>query len=292
MGIWSSHLYGNDTTTDVRDSYQELIYETLDIKKAYVELMKEYDEYLGTNEEALVWYAIADLQWRYGRLMPEVKEKALYWIENDGGVDLWEENPNGAKKFRNNIIKLRNKLLSPMPNPKRISNPNNFVHNPWNVGDVYAFQFVKDELSKHGLKGKYVVIKKIGDTKPEGSKKYPCSVIQVFNKVFDAIPTMEEVQNYDLLTFDAHERFEIDNKRPPIQRLIMELYKKNDFKPNRFFFIDNDKTSLKKIFPWNNWEVYAWGYYFEDYIIEHYVEWQKYNLMNENGKYFVTLNGE
>ena len=40
--FWSTSLYGNDITTDVRDSYQELIYETLDVEKSYYKLLEEY----------------------------------------------------------------------------------------------------------------------------------------------------------------------------------------------------------------------------------------------------------
>lgn len=289
MGIWSSHLYGNDTTTDVRDSYQELIYETLDIEKAYTKLMKEYDEYLGTDEEPLVWYAIADLQWRYGRLMPEVKDKAIYWIDNNGGVDLWEEDPKGAVNFRKNILKLKSKILSPMPKPKKIINPHNFVHNPWNVGDVYAFQFIKDEYACYGLKHKYVLLQKIGNTKPEGSKKYPCSVIQVFNKVFDEIPVLKEIQGLKPLNMDVHERFFFDDKRPPVLKLIMDMYKKSEYSPKRFIFIGNDIISGKTVFPWNDWEKYSWRY-LEDLVIECYIDWQNHTLKFVDGKYIVEKN--
>lgn len=33
------------------------------------------------EEEPLFWYALADTLWNYGRLTPEVKEKALYFLD-------------------------------------------------------------------------------------------------------------------------------------------------------------------------------------------------------------------
>lgn len=287
LGFWSTSLYGNDITTDVRDSYQELIYETLDVEKAYYKLLEDYSEYFGTEEEPLVWYAIADLQWKYGRIMPEVRDKAVYFIDNDGGIDLWEFNSKDRIKFKNNIYKLKDKLLSPMPKPKKITNPNNFVHNPWSVGDVYAFRFNKDELNHYGFKGKYVVLQKIGNTVPEGSEKYPNSVIQVYDKIFDEIPTLEEVKGLDLLNLDFPDRFLEDNSRPPIMKLIMGMYKKSDYVQKDFYFIGKEKIEGNTIYPWNSWEEYAWGFYLEDYIIERYIDWQKRKVKKIDNKYIV-----
>ncbi|MDD6709592.1 MAG: hypothetical protein PUE26_05480 [Ruminococcus sp.] len=39
--------------------------------------------------------------------MPEVKDKAVYFIDNDGGIDLWEFNSKSRIKFKNNIFKLK-----------------------------------------------------------------------------------------------------------------------------------------------------------------------------------------
>ena len=33
------------------------------------------------EEEPLFWFALADTQWNYGRLLPEVKEQALAWLD-------------------------------------------------------------------------------------------------------------------------------------------------------------------------------------------------------------------
>ena len=36
------------------------------------------------EEEPLFWFALADTQWNYGRLLPSVKEKALLFLSKEG----------------------------------------------------------------------------------------------------------------------------------------------------------------------------------------------------------------
>lgn len=84
MGAWSSTLYGNDTSCDVRDTYMGYLKEQMSNADAFQQIMQKFEEYMGGEEEPFFWYALADTQWRTGRLLPEVKKKALYWIEQTG----------------------------------------------------------------------------------------------------------------------------------------------------------------------------------------------------------------
>ena len=87
MGAWGTSLYANDSTCDVRGTYTKLLENQVGSQEAYEKTLEEYKEYIGDQDEPLFWYALAETQWRVGRLMPEVKEKALHWIENDGGME-------------------------------------------------------------------------------------------------------------------------------------------------------------------------------------------------------------
>ena len=80
MGTWSTQLYGNDTTSDVRDMYIECLRRTENDEDAYKMICDECYELIGTDEEALFWFALADTQWKYGRLMPSVKNNAINFI--------------------------------------------------------------------------------------------------------------------------------------------------------------------------------------------------------------------
>ncbi len=52
-----------------------------------------------TDEEALFWFALAHTEWKNGRLSLAVKEKALVWIEVNGGTELLERFEENKKTY-------------------------------------------------------------------------------------------------------------------------------------------------------------------------------------------------
>lgn len=46
MGTWSTALYGNDTTCDVKDSYEIILEKEIDDQKAFQQLTDEFTEVL------------------------------------------------------------------------------------------------------------------------------------------------------------------------------------------------------------------------------------------------------
>ena len=98
MGTWNAGLFSNDTTCDVKDTYMDLLKKQFSNQEAYQKTYDEYEELIGTDEEPLFWYALADTQWNVGRLMPEVKAIALKYIEKKGGIDLWEDSKQRCRR--------------------------------------------------------------------------------------------------------------------------------------------------------------------------------------------------
>ncbi|MCL2424888.1 MAG: hypothetical protein FWD05_00970 [Oscillospiraceae bacterium] len=206
MGTWSSSLYGNDTTCDVRDTYTEYLLEQLSNDEAFEKTMMDFEELIGDDDEPLFWYALAETQWKVGRLTSEVKEKAFEWIEKDGGVSLWEDSGASSAGWKKTLSKLKEKLESPMRREKKMEVVN---QNLWNIGDVYAYQFNTEESKATGKYGKYVLIQKMGEgikdeyykwKTPEELAKEPVRMsIHVFNKLFDEMPTAADIMDARLL---------------------------------------------------------------------------------------------
>ena len=97
MGAWGSSLYANDTTADIRDCYMKHLQNQLSNQEAYEKILEIFGGYIGdSDDEPLFWYALAETQWKTGRLMPEVKTKALEWVEKGGGLELCEESKTGG----------------------------------------------------------------------------------------------------------------------------------------------------------------------------------------------------
>ena len=83
MGTWGAGLYQNDISDDVKAEFQQLFNEQgMNAESITEKLLEEYKPLMGVKEEEpLFWFALAETQWRYGVLKPEVKQKALEWIK-------------------------------------------------------------------------------------------------------------------------------------------------------------------------------------------------------------------
>ena len=238
MGFWGSSLYANDTTSDVRDSYMNYLMDQLSDQEVYEKIMEKFAEYFeDEDEEPLVWYALAETQWKVGRLLPEVKEKALYWIEHNGGLEPWLDTPSKGKGWMKTLDKLREKLNSPMPERKNIRRPTPINTNPWNIYDVYAYQCHGKYAVKYGIEGKYIVLHKIGEDVP----RYGADItmrLQVFDKLFDAIPTLEQLKNVRILPLDSPKRVSLE-REPIWMNGLFVIPKKSHYPKKYLTYIGN-----------------------------------------------------
>ncbi|NLD47062.1 MAG: hypothetical protein GX660_07665 [Clostridiaceae bacterium] len=277
MGTWGTGLYANDSTCDVRDSYMQLLQEGLSNTEAYEKTLEKYREYIGDQDEPLFWFALAETQWRMGCLIPEVKEKALEWIENDGGLELWKESDGGGTGWKKTLQNLRLKLLTTMPPEKKIRIPQIVNNNLWNVNDVYAYQFNGEGSEKHGFKGKYMLIQKIG----EGMREFPRELamrIHVVDRVFDELPTLEDMDELRILPVDFPTRVSM-NKDPIWMSALIYMSKKTFYPAKYLTFIGNRKGPANNMI--NNREL-AWSH-IDTWLYEFHQLWNgiKYETIGE-----------
>ena len=164
MGTWGTKLYQDDITSDVREYYQDVIKKTKDGSLTTEKLLKAFSSELDDRDDApLVWFALADTQWDYGRLEDFVKEKALYYLEQGEDLFRWnDESPEDADKRKRILDKLKEKLLSPQPPEKKIAKTKHYCCQ-WKMGDVYAYPLVSDYAKEKGLEGRYFLFHKIDE---------------------------------------------------------------------------------------------------------------------------------
>lgn len=278
MGTWNAGLFSNDTTCDVKDTYIECLKQQLSNEEAYRKTYEEYEELIGTDEEPLFWYALADTQWNAGRLMPEVKDKALECIQNKGGLDFWEERPKGALKWQKTMQKLKEKIESPMPPEKKFPKPIVFKINPWNIGDVYAYQFHSKQATELGLSGKYILIQKLADIEYFENTIY--SVVQVFDRVFDSMPNLAMIEGVRILPLvDAAEvcgtSDNLADINPSLEwymKAIVNYYKIREYPRKYMTFIGNITISEINC-QWNSCTEFYWDE-LEDRLVDYYLSWQ------------------
>ena len=198
MGAWGPGIYQDDVALDIKGEYIKLLQEGKSTKEANQEIINNNADYF-TDEEDVVpaILALADIEWKYGRLDDIVKNDALKIIDQKIGIEPWQEDEKLYKKRLETLDKLKEKLESEMPPEKKVRVIKPCI-NKWKIGDVYAYRFESEEAKKRGLYGKYLLVIKVGET-----SWYPYHVIPVVWKKItkdNKIPkTEEEINNLDFL---------------------------------------------------------------------------------------------
>lgn len=277
MGFWGSSLYANDCTSDIRDTYIQFLEHRCSNEAAYQKTMEEFYDCLNTKEEPLFWYALADTQWELGRLMPEVKKKAMFWLEKNGGLDFWEGHAKGQIGWKKTLAKLTDRLNTPQPREKKIESPADFQYNPGNVGDVFAYQFHTAEAKKMGYLGKYILLQKIGVA--ENGRGLVCPHFFVIDVLFDEVPASISLTDLRLLPLDVPKRFMPSGRNADFPKLnmsaVLELYRKRNSPRKYMNFVGNFPViqcgSLHNCSGEFDWDSV------ETTLLYYHSEWQKYS---------------
>ena len=164
MGTWGTAIFSDDLASDIRNDYIALLQKDTTNEDATDQLMRKYQQSIGDADEGPVfWLALAAIQWKYGRLLPLVKDHALQVIDGETDLRRWAESPQELGKRRKVLEALRDQLLSPQPPLKKVRKP---VTVKAQIGDVfmmslpngqYAYaQFVYHDTGKHDSMGTMV----------------------------------------------------------------------------------------------------------------------------------------
>ena len=148
MGAWGDKLYENDTALDVKDQFEEQISLGKNAEDITQQLISDFDCEMDAPLSQLVfWLALADTQWNWGRLQPDVKDRALCCIK-----EYETENPAISAVQRNELDRLQSKLLSPQPHSKKPVKKR-IYRCKWKKGDVFAYKLESNLAKEVGLWG-------------------------------------------------------------------------------------------------------------------------------------------
>ena len=196
MGTWGTGLFDCDLTLDVKDDYLELIRKGMSNREA-VEFVKRrhVGTITGEEDEALLWYALADTQWNVGRLTEDVKKEAYHFLSQNENEDRWED-PNQREAWIKTCERLREKLLSPQPPEKKLRSTRSY-RCQWQFGDVFAYRMRSDFSKENGTFGKYILFRKVSEATWHPNHRIP--VVQLYNWVGDTLPSIEEVKQFKVV---------------------------------------------------------------------------------------------
>ena len=256
MGIWGFGLYQNDTSLDVKEEFEELYNAGKTAQEITDKLMADYKSILGNlDEEPLFWFALADTQWNLGVLLPVVKDKALYWINEENGIINCQAIDISINEQRKKVLDdLQAKLFSPQPSVKKTVNKRVYKCQ-WKLGDVFAYRLESDLAKERGLHGRYFLIQKVDEC-----VWYPGHIVPiVYVKITHDAKLPSNIEEYNQLeyvqtSFTKYEErfFPIDMRRP--QEDIAEKAKIN-YQVDEYGFLPEYRATLlntsKKVIPTN-----------------------------------------
>lgn len=222
MGAWGSGLYSDDVAEDIRGMYADKLHRGKNGDQASKEMIAEFEWAWDDEDDApAFWFALADTQWNYGRLQEEVKKQAMQYLDDPGSLERWEmENPKMAKKRKEVLDKLREKLNTPQPPEKKVSQYR-LYHCQWKLGDMYAYQLEGEYAGKRGLKGRYLLFHKVAEATWWPGHVIP--VVYVRLTADDQLPrTMEEAEKSEYIQIFFMNSKDSFNKRIIYEREKLE----------------------------------------------------------------------
>ena len=144
MGAWGTGFYSDDTTSDVRDTYLDLLRKRVPPEEAVAQMLEEWKPDRDEECGYLFWLTIALLQWEYGHLPQERREKALAILASGVDEARWAEvRPRDREKRREVMAKLEAKFRS---EPEKVKKLRPYTHKrlPWKVGDVLSLRLGRE----------------------------------------------------------------------------------------------------------------------------------------------------
>lgn len=196
MGSWGVGLYQNDTAIDVREYYVDQLHRGKNGEQITAEMLEVFSDCLNDKDEAPVfWLALADTQWKLGRLEEHVKQMALSCLDSDGILEPWEKQKDKQKR-QQVLLSVKNSILSPQP-PQKVIKQYKLYQCTWKIGDVFAYKLESEYAKEKGFFGRYLVLRKVDEGTWHPGHTTPIMHVKLTKD--EAIPCCRE--EYDSLEY-------------------------------------------------------------------------------------------
>ena len=203
MGTWGTGLYSDDTTSEVREEFRSELASGLPPTEAEARVLARFKSLLGHHQVAcLVFFALADVEWRLGCLSDSVRRRALDLLDRNGDLEQWaKEAPRDVPARRRTLNALRERLLSPQPpwKPLQIKKRTDRTQLDLPIGSVLRLSLSEDHFALLKLVG----FLPVGHVATALFRVLPwCSI---------RVPTADELQviSERWVTLDGHHEFSI-----------------------------------------------------------------------------------
>jgi hypothetical protein len=182
MGIWNSKIFDNDLSLDLKSEYRDYIASGFTNEETLEKIIVNYNGDDPEDEDyPIFWISLACIQWDLGRLLENVKTKAIDCIDNPKYLEIWESDLKLLEKRKQVLKETKEKLLSPQPPEKKIQKiPENIC--PYKINDIIFYK--RDN-------GKYMIFC-INKLQTDMGGTYPVCFVLNYSK--EILPTIDEIK--------------------------------------------------------------------------------------------------
>ena len=146
MGTWGTAIFSDDLTSDVQDTFREHLLRAHSPEESTRLIIEAYQDAIKDPEEGpTFWIGLAATQWKLGRLLPEIRDKAIEIICQGGDLHRWKNSGTNLEKRRMVLDKLKVQLESPPPPPKKLKAPY-LDSTDWPIGAILAYRQPDERL--------------------------------------------------------------------------------------------------------------------------------------------------
>ncbi len=139
-------LYDDDAGADVRNGFRAFVADGLTAEAATNALIEQWGSALDDHHEACAfWLALADTQWKLGRLEDRVRDRAAGIIASGEDLARFEHDANLQRRRRVVLEGLGRQLATPQRPPVRIRRPFRSI-SPVKIGDVFSFVLADERI--------------------------------------------------------------------------------------------------------------------------------------------------
>ena len=243
MGVWGVKIFQDDVACDVKDDYLNRLKVGYTNEEATKEVIERNEDFTSDyDDREIFWMALAATQWKYGRLLPEVKKEALKCIQSGRNLERWEDDEKQYEKRKKVLEELEEQLNSPQPPEKRVGRMK--LSTPqWDVGDVLLYQIKGEKVKKHRYYGKYALLRvvgirrcNVGSLPREYSNKL--DIVALYNWIGDEEPDIEVIKSLPFMK-EKKIGYRLINKETM-------KYKKNERIVDKMHILSVDKIKSEK----------------------------------------------
>lgn len=152
MGTWGTGLYSDDTACEIRDEFKAHLENGLSHSAAENAILGRFADVVSNHQIAcLLYFALADTEWKFGCLSDHVRLKTLALLEDGGDIKYWEEDsPSDVKARAQTLRKLSIRLATEHPALKQVKvkvhkPPRNQINSP--IGSVFMLSLPSGEMA-------------------------------------------------------------------------------------------------------------------------------------------------